>query len=91
MGIKIRIKLDEVLKERNMTQRQLKEKVDPIYIKRNANRYEGKDIKNKGIRPAALSEIYNNQRTTVNREHLEIIAEALEITEISELIEIVNE
>jgi DNA-binding Xre family transcriptional regulator len=43
------------------------------------------------IRPAAISELYNNQRKTINREHIEKIIEALDITDINELIEIVNE
>jgi putative transcriptional regulator len=41
-----------------------------------------------GIRTAAISELYNNQRTSINKEHIEKIADALGITDISELIEI---
>lgn len=41
-----------------------------------------------GLRPASISELYNNQRKSINREHLEKIAEALSITEISELMEL---
>lgn len=38
------------------------------------------------IRPAAISELANNQRSTINKEHVEKIAEALHITDLSELI-----
>jgi transcriptional regulator with XRE-family HTH domain len=41
-----------------------------------------------GIRPAAISEICGNQRTTINRDHLTKIADALGITDIRELIEL---
>ncbi|GER71306.1 transcriptional regulator [Weizmannia acidilactici] len=41
-----------------------------------------------GLRPASISELYNNQRKSINREHIEKIAEALSITEISELMEL---
>lgn len=39
-----------------------------------------------GIREAAISEIVNNMRRNINRDHLERIATALNITDISELI-----
>lgn len=41
-----------------------------------------------GLRRAAISEICNNMRTSINREHLEKIAEALGLTDISQLIEL---
>jgi putative transcriptional regulator len=41
-----------------------------------------------GLRPNVVSEICNNQRTTVNREHLARIAKALEITDVSRLLEL---
>lgn len=41
-----------------------------------------------GIRTAAISELYNNQRKTINREHLTKIATALEIKDVTELIEL---
>jgi putative transcriptional regulator len=40
-----------------------------------------------GLRPNVVSEICNNQRTTVNREHLARIANALEITDVESLFE----
>lgn len=64
--MKLRVKLDEVLKDRNMSQKEL--------------------AKLTGIRPAAISELYNNQRKSINREHIEKIAAALNISDISELI-----
>jgi len=63
------VKLGDILKERNMTQIELKELTD--------------------LRPAAISEIVNNQRRSINRDHLERIADALDITDINELIELV--
>ncbi len=39
-----------------------------------------------GIRPAAISEICNNQRTSINREHIEKIAHCLDIQDIRDLI-----
>lgn len=67
----MRIKLDELLKERNITQKELAEIT--------------------GIRPAAISELYNNQRKSINREHIEKIAEALKINDISQIITIDSE
>lgn len=40
------------------------------------------------IRPASISEICNNQRISINREHLIKIAEALEIEDVRDLIEL---
>lgn len=40
-----------------------------------------------GLRAATISEIANNRRSSVNREHLGIIAKALNITDVSELLE----
>lgn len=37
------------------------------------------------IRPAAISELYNNQRKTINKQHITKIADALDIDDISEL------
>jgi transcriptional regulator with XRE-family HTH domain len=66
--MKIRVKLEEVLKSRGLTQKQLAEMT--------------------GIRPAAISELFNNQRKSLNKEHLEKIAAVLDIKDITELIEI---
>lgn len=44
--------------------------------------------KKTGIRPAAISELCNNQRTSINRIHLEKISEALGIREIGDLMEL---
>lgn len=43
-----------------------------------------------GLRANAISEIVNNQRSTINKEHLMRICDVLEIDDISELIEIVK-
>jgi putative transcriptional regulator len=43
-----------------------------------------------GLRPTAVSEICNNQRSTVNREHITAIAKALEISDVSQLFEFRN-
>lgn len=40
------------------------------------------------LRPNAISEIVNNQRTTVNREQISIICKALEITDMNEIFEL---
>lgn len=42
------------------------------------------------IKPATISEIANDQRTTINKKHLETIIDVLEITDISDIIEIVK-
>ena len=64
--MKLRIQLDEVLKRRGLTQKELAEMT--------------------GIRPAAISELYNNQRKSINREHIEKIANALDIDDINEIL-----
>ncbi|MEQ6857346.1 helix-turn-helix transcriptional regulator [Lysinibacillus capsici] len=40
------------------------------------------------IRPNAISEIVNNQRSTINREQLAIICKALEIIDMNEILEL---
>ncbi|WP_342540966.1 helix-turn-helix transcriptional regulator [Heyndrickxia sp. FSL K6-6286] len=44
-----------------------------------------------GIRTAAISELFNNQRKSINREHIEKIATALNIKDINEIIELHEE
>lgn len=39
-----------------------------------------------GVRQASISELSNNMRNSINREHLAKIADALEIDDISELL-----
>lgn len=39
-----------------------------------------------GLRPAAVSDLVNNRRDSINRRHLCAIAEALEIEDIAELV-----
>ncbi|WP_210469636.1 helix-turn-helix transcriptional regulator [Sporosarcina sp. 6E9] len=38
-----------------------------------------------GLRANAISEMVNNQRTTINREHAALVAKALDITDMNEL------
>lgn len=64
----LRIKLEELLVKRGMTQKQLAELTK--------------------IRPAAISEICNNQRTTINRDHLAKIIDTLGITDVRDLLDI---
>lgn len=40
-----------------------------------------------GIRPTTISEMVNNQRSTINKEHLRKIIEVLEIEDIREIID----
>ncbi len=75
-NLKLKVKLDQVLEGRKMTQKQL------------LNLIEEKT--GKKFRAAALSELYNNQRTSINREHLEIIASVLELMSVNDLLEFIN-
>jgi putative transcriptional regulator len=59
-------------------------KLDKVLAGRNKTQKELAELT--GIRPAAISELYNNQRKSINKEHLEKIAVALQITDIRELI-----
>nr|WP_285841782.1 helix-turn-helix transcriptional regulator [Sutcliffiella horikoshii] len=73
VNIKLIVTLDKVLKEKDMTQKELVELI--------------KDKTGESIRPASVSELYNNQRKSLNRELIELIASVLEIDEASKLIE----
>lgn len=61
-------------------------KVSEILNERNITRSALAEMT--GLRPNVISEICNNQRTTINREHIARIAKALEITDVNELIEL---
>lgn len=61
-------------------------KLDKVLADRNKTQKELAEMT--GIRAAAISELYNNQRKSINKEHLEKIAEALAIDDIRELIAI---
>lgn len=41
-----------------------------------------------GLRPNVISEIVNNQRTTINCEQINIICDTLDITDLNELFEL---
>ncbi|WP_423410238.1 helix-turn-helix domain-containing protein [Heyndrickxia sp. MSNUG] len=60
--------------------------LDKVLAEKNKTQKELAEIT--GIRPAAISELYNNQRKSINKEHLEKIADALGIEDIRELIAI---
>lgn len=72
MDISVRVRLDEILKERSMTQKELVELI--------------KEKLDKDVRTASISELYNNQRKSLNKELIETIASALEISNIEEFI-----
>lgn len=68
MELELRIKLDDLLiNQGNMTQKQLIELI--------------KEKTGKTVRSAAVSELYNNQRKSLNKELIETIATVLEITD----------
>lgn len=67
---RIKLKVKELLEERNMTQKKLSQLT--------------------GIRESTISDIVRGSRTVMNFEHISKIAEALEIEEISKLIDFVN-
>ena len=71
MGSIVRIRLKELLEERNIKQKDL------AIIS--------------GIRESTISDICRGARTVINFEHLARIADALEITDISDLIEFKTE
>lgn len=64
---KVKLKVKELLEERNITQKKLAQ----IF----------------GIRESTISDIVRGTRTVINFEHLSKIAEALEIDNISQLID----
>lgn len=43
-----------------------------------------------GLRANAISEMVNNQRSTINKEHAALVADALNITDMNELFEKTN-
>jgi putative transcriptional regulator len=61
--------------------------LDKVLAERN-NMSQKELAEKTGIRAAAISELYNNQRKSINKEHLEKIAEVLEIEDIRDLIAI---
>ena len=64
---KVKLKVKELLEERNITQKKL--------------------AQISGIRESTISDIVRGTRTVINFEHLSRIAEALEIDNISQLID----
>lgn len=68
VAYRVRIRLKELLDERNIKQKQLAEMT--------------------GIRESTISDIVRGSRTVMNFEHLAKIAEALEIKDIRDIIEL---
>lgn len=67
MTVNLRVNLDRILKEKNMSQKEL---INLIREK------TGKDV-----RAASISELFNNQRKSLNKELIDLIVEVLEIDE----------
>ncbi|MDQ0270702.1 helix-turn-helix domain-containing protein [Cytobacillus purgationiresistens] len=61
-------------------------KVSEILEERNITRAALAEMT--GLRPNVISEICNNQRTTINREHIARIAKALDVTDTNQLLEL---
>ncbi|WP_085508816.1 helix-turn-helix domain-containing protein [Thalassobacillus devorans] len=68
--MKLRIKLDHLMKERGLTQRELSEEA--------------------GVRQAAISQLARGYVSRISIDHIERIATALNITDINELITLVD-
>lgn len=71
MNKKVVVKIKNLLKERDISLRELSRLTD--------------------IRHATLSELSNHKRQNINFQHLEKIAVALNITDIREIIDLVDE
>lgn len=70
MNIKIRVNIHQLLKQHNISLRELSRLTD--------------------IRHAALSELANQKRENINFHHIEKIADALNITDIRKIIELIE-
>ena len=68
--MQLRVKLKEVLQERNMTQLEL--------------------VKLTGLRSAVVSELCNNQRMSIKKDHITKICVALDINDIRDILELVE-
>jgi len=87
MTKRITIKLDKVLKDKGLSQTDLKNLIDEKYY---AHQWS-EGVKKPSMRAASISEIYNNQRTKINKNHLEMIINTLNIEDITEIIDIVDD
>nr|WP_250886517.1 helix-turn-helix transcriptional regulator [Bacillus sp. SM2101] len=74
--IQLRVTLDTILKERGITQKDLIQLI--------------KEKTGKDVRAASISELYNNQRKTLNKDLINLIANTLEIKEVNDLIRFVE-
>lgn len=77
--LSLRVKLDKVLKDRGLQQKDLATLI---------NDRRNKLSIDKKVRAASISELYNNQRKSLNKELIEEIATVLEIEDVSELLEL---
>lgn len=68
--MQLRVKLKEVLQERNMTQFEI--------------------VRLTGLRSATVSELVNNQRMSIKKDHVTKICVALDINDISDILELVE-
>lgn len=64
--MKLNVQLKQILKDKNMTQKELAEKT--------------------GLKPSVISEIANNQRSAINRNYIELIAAALDIKDVKDIL-----
>jgi hypothetical protein len=72
MSVNLRVTLEELLKDNGVqTQKELIQLI--------------KDKTGKDVRAAAISELYNNQRKSLNKELLELIVEVFEIKDANKL------
>lgn len=77
--LRLRVTLDKVLKDRGLQQKELISMIDERRSKLGID---------KKVRPASVSELYNNQRKSLNKELIEEIATVLEIEDVSVLLEL---
>lgn len=83
MGKELVITLEEVLKEYNINQKELTEMIN--------QKYHYPDPGNtKKTREAAVSELKNNQRKSINKELVERIATVLDIEDVTKLFKFID-
>ena len=83
MGKELVITLEQILKEKNINQKELTEMINVVY--------HYPDPENtKKTREAAISELKNNQRKSINKELIERIAVVLEINDVTKFFKFVD-
>lgn len=83
MGKELVITLKQLLKEKNINQKELTEMINAVY-------YDENDPLSKKTREAAISELGNNQRKSINKELLERVATILEIDDVTKLFKFID-